>query len=357
MSTQDALEFRSVTKAFLGNAPVVKDVDLTVRHGEFLTLLGASGCGKTTMLRMMAGFEHVTSGKVFIDGSDVTDTPTYRRNVGMVFQNLALFPHLSIFDNVAYGLRRRKMSRSALRAMVDRILETVGLSGYQDRAITQLSGGQRQRVALARSLVMEPAVLLLDEPLSALDLKLRRRMQSELKSIQAKNAATFVFVTHDQEEAMSMSDRIAVIREGEIAQIDAPETVYRRPTDDFVATTLGEANLFEAQHQGEDVVVPDFDARLSAGDMPRQDVRVMLRPEHIQVAPDSSDVRHEAEVEQREFAGADVVYKLRHAGRTLTARNPFRPDRVAHPGDRVAIGWSRADAVIVRKTLTDLTIS
>ena len=347
-----ALEFQSVSKSFGGADPVVRDVDLSVRPGEFLTLLGASGCGKTTMLRMMAGFEMATAGRIRIAGEDVTRTPSYKRNVGMVFQNLALFPHLSIFDNVAFGLKRHRPSRRELRAKVDAMLETVGLDGYQSRAISQLSGGQRQRVALARSLITEPAVLLLDEPLSALDLSLRRRMQTELKTIQARSGATFVFVTHDQEEAMSMSDRIAVIRAGRIAQIERPEVVYRTPADDFVASTLGEAYLFEAARDGAEARIAEFDATLPLPEgWQGGEPALMLRPEHLKVAPESCDFSRPAVIELSEFAGPEVIWKLRCADRTLTARGPFRPDSGLVAGAEVVVGWNRADAVLVPRTL------
>ena len=352
MPDAPALEFQSVVKRFGGADPVVREVDLTVRPGEFLTLLGASGCGKTTMLRMMAGFEMATEGRILISGEDVTRTPSYKRNVGMVFQNLALFPHLSIFDNVAFGLKRRRLPRRALRDKVDAMLEAVGLDGYQSRAISQLSGGQRQRVALARSLITEPAVLLLDEPLSALDLSLRRRMQTELKTIQARSGATFVFVTHDQEEAMSMSDRIAVIRAGRIAQIDRPEVVYRTPADDFVAGTLGEANLFDAAREGREVRIADFDAALPLPeDWAGGEAALMLRPENLKVASGTCDFSRKAVIELSEFAGPEVIWKLRCADRVLTARGPFRPESGLVPGAQVVVGWNRADAVLVPRTL------
>lgn len=347
-----ALQFQSVSKAFSGQT-VVDSVDLDVREGEFLTLLGASGCGKTTMLRMMAGFELATSGKIFIGDTDMTRTPPYRRNVGMVFQNLALFPHLSVKDNVAFGLKARDIGGVERNTRVDRVLETVGLGGYQERAVSQLSGGQMQRVALARSLVTGPKVLLLDEPLSALDLKLRRQMQGELKQIQRETGATFVFVTHDQEEAMSMSDRIAVIRDGRIVQLDTPDAIYYRPASDFVASTLGEANLFDSRATDRGHVVEQLGLSLSReASPPGADLCVLVRPENVAVAPAGQmDASVSATVLSSDFAGASISYQLElEDGQPVRARNTFAHNRFFRPGETVRIGINGADCVLVEKT-------
>ena len=228
----------------------VDHVDLEVREGEFFSLLGPSGCGKTTPLRMIGGFEQPTEGRIELQGEDVTWLPAYKRNVNTVFQNYALFPHLSIFENVAFGLRRKKVGAAEVKQRVTDMLELVELPGYERRKPSQISGGQDQRVALARALVNKPAVLLLDEPLGALDLKLRKQMQVELKRIQQEVGITFVYVTHDQEEAMTMSDRIAVMNKGRYEQLGDPEALYERPRTRFVAGFLGVSNLLPATRNG-----------------------------------------------------------------------------------------------------------
>jgi spermidine/putrescine ABC transporter ATP-binding subunit len=238
------VEFRRVTKAF-GDVRAVDAVDLQVQKGEFLSLLGPSGCGKTTSLRMIAGFEQPTSGEVLIGGVDATGIPPWKRDVNTVFQQYALFPHLSVLDNVSYGLKQRGVGRGERDRLAREALELVQLRGLEARRPRQLSGGQQQRVALARALVMRPRVLLLDEPLGALDLKLRKEMQIELKRLQTHVGISFVYVTHDQEEAMAMSDRIAVMARGKIEQLDAPLAVYDRPATAFVADFIGDMNFLE----------------------------------------------------------------------------------------------------------------
>ncbi len=238
-----------VTKSF-GDITAVDHIDLEVQDGEFFSLLGPSGCGKTTTLRMIGGFEQPTSGLIELQGEDVTWLPPYQRNVNTVFQNYALFPHLSIFENVAFGLRRRGVADGEIRQRVTAMLELVELPGFEKRKPNQLSGGQAQRVALARALINRPAVLLLDEPLGALDLKLRKQMQVELKRIQQEVGITFIYVTHDQEEAMTMSDRIAVMNRGRYEQLGDPEVLYERPKTRFVAGFLGVCNLLPAVPEG-----------------------------------------------------------------------------------------------------------
>jgi iron(III) transport system ATP-binding protein len=230
-----------------GDVAAVKNLNLDIRPGEFLTLLGASGCGKTTVLRMIAGFQPPTSGRVFIGDKDVTQIAANRRDIGFVFQNYALFPHLSVFENVAYGLRVKRLGGDEVRQRVDGGLQQVGLQGFGDRMITELSGGQQQRVALARAIVIRPDVLLFDEPLSNLDAQLRVQMRSEIRRLQKELNITAVYVTHDQEEAMAISDRIAVMNAGQIVQIGTAEDLYVRPATRFVATFLGDANLVESK--------------------------------------------------------------------------------------------------------------
>jgi spermidine/putrescine transport system ATP-binding protein len=235
-----------VTKRF-HDVVAVDDLSLDVERGEFFSMLGPSGCGKTTTLRMIGGFEEATAGTIFLGDAEVTDLPPFKRDVNTVFQSYALFPHLTVFENVAFGLRRKRTSDAQIRQRVSQMLELVELPGYERRKPSQLSGGQQQRVALARALINQPRVLLLDEPLGALDLKLRKQMQIELKRIQTEVGITFIYVTHDQEEAMTMSNRIAVMRHGKIEQLGAPEELYERPRTAFVAGFLGVSNLLDGQ--------------------------------------------------------------------------------------------------------------
>ena len=238
------VEIKDVNKSY-GDNQVVRDLNLTVYEGEFLTLLGSSGCGKTTSLRMIAGFEELTSGSILIEGENIANKEPFERKVNTVFQSYALFPHMTVYDNIAYGLKIQKVSKKEIKERVQEMLELVQLEGFDKRYPSQLSGGQKQRVAIARAVINQPKVLLLDEPLGALDLKLRKQMQLELKRLQKKLNITFVYVTHDQEEALSMSDRIAVMHEGVLEQLDTPVNIYENPQTKFVATFIGETNLFE----------------------------------------------------------------------------------------------------------------
>ncbi len=284
-----------VVKKF-GEAVAVDHIDLEVRDGEFFSLLGPSGCGKTTTLRMIGGFEAPTSGLIELQGQDVTWLPPYKRNVNTVFQNYALFPHLTIFENVAFGLRRKGAKDAEVKSRVKEMLALVELPGYEARKPNQISGGQAQRVALARALINKPAVLLLDEPLGALDLKLRKQMQVELKRIQQEVGITFIYVTHDQEEAMTMSDRIAVMNKGRYEQLGEPEVLYERPTTRFVAGFLGVSNLLPGAVEGNDgtyaaVRLAD-DTRVRApralvGDVAT--VNVGVRPEKIRLHEESAE--------------------------------------------------------------------
>ena len=278
-----------VTKRF-GDFTAVDDLSLAIADGEFFSLLGPSGCGKTTTLRMIGGFEEVTAGTIRVGETDITDLPPFKRETNTVFQNYALFPHLNVFENIAFGLRRRKVPTGEIRHQVAAMLELVELPGYENRKPSQLSGGQQQRIALARALVNSPRVLLLDEPLGALDLKLRKQMQVELKRIQSEIGITFVFVTHDQEEAMTMSNRIAVMRHGRIEQLGTPEELYERPATEFVAGFLGVSNLLDAEVLGKADRFADL--RLRDGTVVRapasalngaQQVRIGIRPEKLRV--------------------------------------------------------------------------
>ena len=298
-----AVGLYGVTKRF-GNMVAVDDVTIEVAQGEFFSLLGPSGCGKTTSLRMIAGFEEPDSGRVVLGDRDIVGVPPYKRNVNTVFQSYALFPHMTVFDNVAFGLRRKKIPSSEIREKVPRYLALVQLDGYEKRRPAQLSGGQQQRVALARALINEPAVLLLDEPLGALDLKLRKQMQLELMRIQREVGVTFIYVTHDQEEALVMSDRLAVMSYGHVEQIGYPEDIYERPATRFVAGFIGTSNIVETNVTGRAgdlleleagphdrlLVEPPPDRALRPGDP----LAFTVRPEKLLIAPDGRSGRGRA---------------------------------------------------------------
>jgi putative spermidine/putrescine transport system ATP-binding protein len=284
-----AVSFEAVTKRF-GKAIALNEVSLSIRRGEFMTLLGPSGCGKTTLLNLAAGFFSPDGGEILIDGQGVNDVPTYRRQIGLMFQNYALFPHMSVANNVAYGLKVRHVARNKRNRRVDEVLALVKLTGFEDRKPRQLSGGQQQRVALARALVINPAVLLLDEPFSALDKNLRASMQVELREIQRKLKVTTIFVTHDQSEALSLSDRLAVMSEGRIRQLGTPEEIYRRPCDRFVASFVGDTNILRGRLDSKDesfAVVAIGDARVKVPPGPLRDVALsapvdlFVRPEQL----------------------------------------------------------------------------
>ena len=283
------VELRQVSKRF-GLHEALKDASFEIKAGEFMTFLGPSGCGKTTCLRLISGFDTPSSGRIFIDGKDVTFDPPYRRDVNQVFQNYALFPHLTIYENIAFGLRMKRIAPADITRRVQRVLEMTALGDFVDRKPAQLSGGQRQRVALARAIVCEPKVLLLDEPLSALDAKLRTQMRVELKQLQKKLGITFIYVTHDQEEALTMSDRVAVINAGRVEQIGTVSEIYYKPATRFVASFIGDTNIVEAQILASDSRM--LRCRLEGGlelDVRRQEAHasakllLSLRPEKIRL--------------------------------------------------------------------------
>jgi spermidine/putrescine transport system ATP-binding protein len=317
------IELLNVSKAF-GASLAVRDLTLHVEHGIFFSLLGPSGCGKTTTLRLIAGFEQPTSGHIMIHGVDVARLPPYRRDVNTVFQSYALFPHMTVADNIAYGLRQRHVGQAEIRRRVAEVLHLVRLTGAESRRPAQLSGGQQQRVALARALVNRPTVLLLDEPLSALDLKLRRGMQNELKEMQHAVGITFIYVTHDQEEAITLSNRIAVLNAGQLEQEGAPAEVYERPQTRFVADFIGLTNFIDgtvSEVSGQDICVETAIGRIvAAGAQPSvvrgERVTLTLRPEKLRIfsmrtpAPDDWNVAH-GTVTQATFLGAQIEYRVR----------------------------------------------
>ena len=266
---------------------ILKQINLFIRDGEFITLLGPSGCGKTTLLRLIAGFLTPDSGKIIFDGKNINDVPAHKRQVNTVFQNYALFPHLNVFDNVAFGLKQRKVSKKEIKETVQDMLKLVNLKGFEKRNISSLSGGQQQRVAIARALAVHPRVLLLDEPLAALDLKLRKDMQVELKNIQKRLGITFIFVTHDQEEALSMSDTIVVMNEGIIQQIGTPIDIYNEPKNAFVADFIGESNILDGiMHEDFSVCFQGIEFEcVDKGFKKDEPVDVVIRPEDVDIVP------------------------------------------------------------------------
>ncbi|MEK6303170.1 MAG: ABC transporter ATP-binding protein [Acidobacteriota bacterium] len=350
----------NVTKRF-GAVTAVDSVSLAVRRGEFLTLLGPSGCGKTTLLRIIAGFESPDHGRVVLGGNDVTELPPYRRDVTTVFQHYALFPHLNVFDNVAFGLERRRVPGEQIRKRVREALELVKLEGLDRRQPSELSGGQKQRVALARALVLEPRVLLLDEPLAALDLKLRKQMQLELKLLQQRVGISFVYVTHDQEEALTMSDRVIVMNDGRIEQTGLPREIYETPATEFVAGFIGVSNILEGTVDS----VSDHLTTVKVGALsfsavgddsrPGDRVRVVLRPEKLSLTTESSNEAFKGKIEAAVYLGESTQWRVAiEDGRTLTVLEQNRHRcQSAHErlGETVFITWEPESAVILRERL------
>jgi spermidine/putrescine transport system ATP-binding protein len=322
------IKLSRLTKQF-AEVTAVDGIDLQIPGGEFFSLLGPSGCGKTTTLRMIAGFEQPTSGEILLDGTDVAYTPPHQRNVNTVFQNYALFPHLNVYDNIAYGLKRAKRPKAEIRERVGRALELVQLPGYERRRSSQLSGGQQQRVALARALVLNPAVLLLDEPLGALDAKLRKALQIELKALQQEVGITFLYVTHDQEEALTMSDRLAVMNRGHIEQVGAPQDVYEDPETLYVADFLGVSNLMQATivrsaTSACHVALDGYELETRGTDRDvTGEAKIVIRPERIELEAHGSPSgpnRIPAMVERVVYVGSAIQVIVRGAtGEALQA--------------------------------------
>ena len=350
-----SIRLENVSKTFIhrikGKVSAVDQVSLQVEPGEFLTLLGPSGCGKTTTLRMIAGFERPDRGRIFIGDEDVTDLMANQRNIGFVFQNYALFPHLSVFENVAYGLRVKGMQRAEIEKAVNDVLALVGLKGYEHQFPHQLSGGEQQRVALARAVVIQPRVLLFDEPLSNLDAKLRVYMRSEIRRLQKTLSITTVYVTHDQEEALSLSDRIVVMRSGKIEQIGTPFEIYNQPANAFVASFIGTLNVLDAR-----VVDPKLGLLLvegqevlACGPVPSGQVKLSLRPEMLSLESHPGDENHLAGTLSNIIFLGSIVRLVIGTGSKDIFLDTFNTPRLELPsvGAQVSIGFSREACLVM----------
>ena len=347
------IELKGVTKAFSGQV-VLKGIDLDIYENEFVTLLGPSGCGKTTTLRIIGGFEKPSSGEVLFSGQSIIDLPAHKRPTNTVFQRYALFPHLDVFENVAFGLRLKlkkiKMSskdkEKEVKAKVTKYLQMVGLVGYETRSVNKLSGGQQQRVAIARALINEPQVLLLDEPLAALDLKLRQEMQYELKEIQRNAGITFIFVTHDQEEALTMSDKIVVMNDGEIQQIGTPEDIYNEPINKFIAGFIGESNIIEGIMKDDYLV--SFDGKdyvcVDKGFKKNEVVDIVLRPEDLDIV-ESNEGFIEGVVDSIIFKGVHYEIDVKTEHRIYTVHTIKYHDE----GSRVSIIFDKEDVHVMEQ--------
>jgi putative spermidine/putrescine transport system ATP-binding protein len=355
------LRLRGLAKTYPGaDSPAVSGVDLDVRQGEMVALLGPSGCGKTTTLRMVAGLIEPTAGEILLDGKEIGAAPVHKRGMGMVFQSYALFPHLTVARNVAFGLETRGVPKPERQRRVIEALELVRLGQLADRRIGQLSGGQQQRVALARALVVQPTVLLLDEPMSNLDAKLRDAMRTEIRELQQRTGTTALFVTHDQDEALSMADVVAVMSDGVVEQVGTPEEVYERPRTRFVAEFIGRANLLDV-----DVVGPDGDrlhVRLADGTTlavarngDTSDAGVMLlRPHRLRIEPagpeaPATGLRLAGVVESRSYTGEAVGYRVRCGEQVITVERPTGGEAVVEPGTRVSLSYTAADARLLAR--------
>ena len=318
---ENIIELRNLSKRYDDNQ-VLDNLSLDIKKNEFLTLLGPSGCGKTTTLKIIAGFEYADEGKVLFEEKDITDIPPYERQINTVFQKYALFPHMNIYENIAFGLKIKKMPKDEIDKKVKEMLKLVALEGFENRQVESLSGGQQQRVAIARALVNEPKVLLLDEPLGALDLKLRKEMQMELKKIQKKLGITFIFVTHDQEEALTMSDKIIVMNKGKIQQMGTPQDIYNEPENSFVARFIGESNIFDGVML-EDYLVEFCSTKFKCVDKDfekNENIEVVIRPEDIKmVAPQKGMLK--GKVTSVLFKGVHYEIEVNENGRKWILHN------------------------------------
>lgn len=351
------LSIRHLTKAYDGNT-VLRNIHLEVEKGMFLSLLGPSGCGKTTILRILAGLTEADSGTIELDGRVINGLPAHKRNMGIVFQSYALFPHMTVAQNVAYGLEQRKMDKKEIRRKVADAIDMVQLTGYENRKPKQLSGGQQQRVALARALVIEPDLLLLDESLSALDKQLRLNMQVELRQIQKKVGITTIFVTHDQEEAMTMSDKIAVMKDGGIVQVDTPENVYERPVNKFVASFLGQANFIKGtvvEQQGERYTLKmDGDQTMQFETAQKnlqlgESCTVTVRPEKIRLSPDATEKGLKGTVKFITYAGNTTIYRIDVGGHEFIVQQQNMSGTASfRTGDHVYLHWDKIHTLVFK---------
>ena len=348
------LKLKNIKKSFSGETEVLQGISLAIEKGEFITLLGASGCGKTTTLRIIAGLEQPDAGQVFLEGTDVTQLAPDKRDVNTVFQNYALFPHMNVADNIGYGLKLKKLPKKEIKTRVTKMLELVQLPGYEKRKPSELSGGQRQRVAIARALVNNPKVLLLDEPLGALDLQLRRAMQIELKRLQKKLGLTFIYITHDQEEAINMSDRIAVMNKGTFEQIGTPDEIYNHPKTSYVATFVGNANILEGtvdRMAGSQVLISLGGGKALAearGETltPGEPVTIAVRSENI-LLDENCGCGMEALVTEKSFSAGQLrmVLTLENGKEIIASR--YGIDANVKVGQKVCYRFNAEDAVLV----------
>ena len=349
------ISIRNMTKRF-GETVAVDNVSLEIGKGEFFFLLGPSGCGKTTILRMIAGFEEPTDGGIFFDERPMLGVPVHKRNTGLVFQSYALWPHMSVEQNVAYGLDERRVPKSEKSGRVDNALKSVHMEGYAKRMSNQLSGGQQQRVALARALVIEPDVVLLDEPLSNLDARLRLQMRREIRRIHDETGITMVYVTHDQKESLSMADSVAVMSMGRVEQLGPPRTIYRSPANRFVADFIGETNLIpgkllEKEGDSGRVETPlgEFRARLGAESVDiGDDALCMIRPECLSIGAEGQENVFTASMKQSMYLGEFEQFELETAWQTVQAVCANPGERVPQPGAEVTVRFAAADAVILK---------
>ncbi len=352
--------FKDISKHF-GNVVALDHIDLAIESGEFISLLGPSGCGKTTLLRTCAGLEIPTSGRVFLENKDVTDVPPHKRPVNMVFQRWALFPHKTVAENIAFGLEIKKVPKPEIERQIHTMLELVKMDGYEDRYPRQLSGGQAQRIALARALVMKPKVLLLDEPLGSLDLKLRKEMQIELINIHERLGTTFIYVTHDQEEALTMSDRVVVMDSGVIVQDGTPSEIYQKPNSVFAAKFIGETILFSGTVETFDdkhCIVRDKELQLCCASRPGlsigQEVSVCIRPERVRIGcrpNDKWDNLLEGQIIHTIFKGPAVHYQIQvSGGRIITVQQNLEQDMPLYNADSsLNLGWSSENCLVLPK--------
>lgn len=352
---EQILKLEQISKSF-GSTKVLNQISLDVQQGEFITLLGSSGCGKTTTLRIIAGLESPDSGKVILNGQEVTGLPPEKRNVNTVFQNYALFPHMTVAENIAYGLKIQKVSRSEIQQTVQQMLKLVQLEGFDKRNPSELSGGQRQRVAIARALAVKPQILLLDEPLGALDLQLRRQMQFELKRLQKQLGITFIYITHDQEEALNMSDRIAVMRKGKFEQIDSPNTIYENPQTDYVARFVGEANILRGtvKQAQKGIVLQTGAGCVSArchAVCPQigRSACIAVRSEQVLFESPQSSTQQglSAVIKEKTFAGGmlRIVLELTDGQTIIASRHGI--DLPAQVGEKMMVSWQANHAIVV----------